>query len=119
MPSYNMPDNCPDHIYDMCADDPLDEDYVHRSELQNTDSMVHFLEEVLGHLYGSGELDKAKLEHCLDELCHLVGVKINEGDLTVERELSEDERRTKRINGGINSYLSTYCDVMMKHGGVV
>jgi hypothetical protein len=52
---------------------------------QKLDSASDWLAEVVSQLYSESPLDNAKLERALDELCWLLGVKLDEGFLQVER----------------------------------
>ena len=60
-------------------------DYIHRDEVPNTDYMAEKLAIVVKQLYSRGALDKAALEGSLDELCDILNVSINVGDLQIER----------------------------------
>lgn len=52
---------------------------------QVMDSCQEFLEEIVKQLYMTENLDKNKLENCLDELCFLLKVKMNTNDLNIQR----------------------------------
>lgn len=59
--------------------------YVHVSHMPDTELMGDKLEIIVKQLYSKTHLDKATLESALDDLCDLLGVKVNEGDLQIER----------------------------------
>ena len=68
--------------------------YVHKSEIPDTDLMAERLSSIVKQLYSRGPLDKAQLESNLDDLCDLLCVTINKEDLQIER------------RGTIHKYLS-------------
>ena len=76
--------------------------------------MAHFLEAIMGHLYGKDALEKENLEHCLKELCHLLSVKINPGYLTVERTKTESDKRTQRLFQYQVGYTRAYVELSCK-----
>lgn len=69
--------------------EPYDDEYlggwVHNSELPDTERMGSLLASVVKRLYSSDELDGAKLEDELDQLCYLLEIKMHPGDLNIER----------------------------------
>ena len=52
---------------------------------QKIDDAAHFLQEVVKQLYSTKDLDVDILEHCLDEMCHILNVKMCPGDIQIER----------------------------------
>ena len=52
---------------------------------QTLDCASNYLIEVVHQLYSLETLDKAKLESALDELCHLLQVRTNQGTLQIDR----------------------------------
>jgi hypothetical protein len=44
-----------------------------------------FLEGILEHLYGNKPLDKNNLDHCIEEICVILGNKFPKNDLTIKR----------------------------------
>ncbi len=52
---------------------------------QTHDEIKHFFEEIVKQLYSADELDKSKLEHCMDEICFLLQIKMYPNDLNVDR----------------------------------
>lgn len=59
---------------------------------QMTDDARDYLEGVMKQLYSDEPLDVFKLEGCLDELCHLLNVKMNPSDLKIQRSKKEDPK---------------------------
>jgi hypothetical protein len=59
--------------------------WVHQSDLPDTERMGDLLASVVKQLYSTSELDGAKLEDELDQLCYLLEIKMHPGDLTIER----------------------------------
>lgn len=52
---------------------------------QLLDEAHGYLEEIVKQLYSRESLDRSILEHCLDELCFLLKVKMNTSDLNIVR----------------------------------
>ena len=52
---------------------------------QDLDHAREYLEQVIHEIYSTGSLDKRKLEHALDELCWVLNVKTNDGEIQVDR----------------------------------
>lgn len=52
---------------------------------QTFDLAQEFLQEVVKQLYTKEPLDENKLEHCLDELCFILKVKMETCDLNIQR----------------------------------
>lgn len=55
---------------------------VYETELTNASE---FLDGILEHLYGHKPLDKNNLEHCIEEICVILGNKYPKNDLTIKR----------------------------------
>lgn len=53
--------------------------------MNTIDEAKHFLEGVMEHLYGSGELNTLRLETNLEDLCYYLGVKVPENRINVAR----------------------------------
>ncbi len=60
-------------------------EYVHKNDVPDTSLMADRLRDIVKQLYSSAPLDKAMLESNLDDLCDLLEVDINKGDLQIER----------------------------------
>ena len=56
---------------------------------QTMDHAANYLEAIVKQLYNKETLDAFHLEYCLDELCHLMGVKTIAGDLQVQRKVEK------------------------------
>ncbi len=52
---------------------------------QTLDEASEWLQEIVKQLYTKDALDVNHLENCLDELCHLLKVKMNTGDIQIAR----------------------------------
>lgn len=78
--------------------DPTDYDYSpmcrHCEENeQKLDHAKEWLESVVRQLYSKDKLDCLELENDLDELCHLLGVRMIPGDLTIARKSDYTPRK--------------------------
>lgn len=72
--------NPPDWYYEVDADD------YETSQLERfIRNGSEFVEEIVKQLYSKGTLNKAMLEHSLDELCRLFNVNIGQDMLQVQR----------------------------------
>lgn len=69
------------------------QEYVHKSDIPCLDLMADKLRDIVKQLYSTKPLDKAMLESNLDDLCDMLEVDVNKGDLQIER------------RGTINKYL--------------
>lgn len=78
---------------------------------QTLDEAKEFLEEVVQQLYSTDSLDIYKLEHCLDELCHMLKVKMNAGDIQVERKekIKIFSRNLIKLNNDMLKNLTQAC----------
>lgn len=56
---------------------------------QVIDESEEFLDEIVQQLYSKESLNKAVLQHCLEELCFRLKVKLPMGELQVDRKKSE------------------------------
>lgn len=73
-------------MYDPYEDEwEHNSDYIHKSELPDLDLMGQKLAIVVKQLYSRSALDKSDLESNLDDLCDMLNVSINLGDLQIER----------------------------------
>lgn len=52
---------------------------------QLKDEAGEFISEIIEQLYSDKTLSIGNLEHALDELCHMFGVRRNLGELQIER----------------------------------
>lgn len=75
----------------MFYEEPFDfeEKFDYRVEMmrENRDTAAKGLQDILEILYGFQHLDLFQLEWHLDELCYTLGVKMNVGELNIERKI--------------------------------
>lgn len=72
--------------YDHSYFDQSDEEpkcAICRDNEQRIDEAGAWLNHVMDHLYGQKNLNRFELERDLEELCHLLRVKIRGGDLMI------------------------------------
>ena len=71
--------NCPDFYYDDVEEDPFDP----KSELIH--SCGEYMREIVGHLFGDGDLNRIALDDAISGICNLLEVDIPPKMLTIER----------------------------------
>ena len=72
------------------------------------DSGNEYLQEIIDQLYSKEPLDKSKLEHCLDELCFLLKVKMKKTDLNIQRPEKQKDSFQSWIEFN-NQYIKQMC----------
>jgi len=88
--------------YDPYYDDVCDECGHCKEYSTEKDYAADFMKGILDHLYGDKALDLKNLEHCLEELAHILQVKFPEKDLTIRRETPKFLQEWVNFN---NNYL--------------
>lgn len=78
-----------DHDYDNARQDVYHSDMHDRQQAlmneQIIDESREFLDAIVKQLYSKEDLNKGNLEHCIDELCHLLQVKMIKEELNIQR----------------------------------
>ena len=89
-----------DIFYNNEEDFYKEDEYVHRSLLPDQNLVQEFLTGVLNSVYSSG--DTGDLDHCLEELCDILGVEFKKRDCVLEIKQSllgkHLDRQRKQIN---------------------
>lgn len=91
---YNYIEYEPEHSCKQCEE-----------KEQRIDDAREFLEGIIDHLYGSQPLDKVNLQHCIEELCHFLGVHFDRDELNIARNKSKIEPYLKDWMSFNQNYL--------------